>query len=307
MRQYLITVMLLVLHGLLLLGAAESFYFAVFARDSSSLTLIDKLFFLCLRVYGLFISALLLIRFKQSNLGLMFGLLLSTCSCLLGLYMAESILQSMGYPSELRERVVHPANFLEVREGPEFGVNFRTDAMGLRAPTRGTEPTSKDLPRMLILGDSFVEGWGVEYEESFPAILDEKFTELKVINAGIATSAPHRSFQVFRYLETELTPQCVLLAVYANDLFEMPSRQDFLPGVRDDISREGVHRLLHRAFPRFVVLLEYAFFKSMQSERRKTLRGASLLSAIRDRALRENVPVERLKAWDKAAKKVSGK
>jgi acyl-CoA thioesterase-1 len=77
-------------------------------------------------------------------------------------------------------------------------------------------------PRILFLGDSLTEGYGVQKEESFPSLLenklkqDLKMNDLKIINAGIggATSASGLS-RLEWHLKTKISH--LIIALGSND------------------------------------------------------------------------------------------
>lgn len=77
----------------------------------------------------------------------------------------------------------------------------------------------KDI-KVVMLGDSLTEGYGIASEKSFPALLEKKLKvkhpQIKVINAGISgsTSASAKS-----RLEWQLKsqPQLIVLSLGAND------------------------------------------------------------------------------------------
>lgn len=75
--------------------------------------------------------------------------------------------------------------------------------------------------RIVILGDSLTEGYGISKDVAFPALLEKKFhddgmTQVKIINAGISgstsSSAPGRLKWILK-----TNPHLVLLALGAND------------------------------------------------------------------------------------------
>jgi lysophospholipase L1-like esterase len=62
-----------------------------------------------------------------------------------------------------------------------YDVTYHVDEYGHR-PTSGTY----DRPKILILGDSYTFGQGVEDAEPFPSRLQEHFPDLKIVNGGVS-------------------------------------------------------------------------------------------------------------------------
>jgi lysophospholipase L1-like esterase len=104
----------------------------------------------------------------------------------------------------------------------DFQVTVRTNGLGLRgAPASAGKP--EGVFRVLVLGDSFAFGFGVEDDASFPAALARAlppppgFERVEVLNAGVAGWSAD---QYLLFLETRgfaLAPDLVLLAVTEND------------------------------------------------------------------------------------------
>lgn len=78
-----------------------------------------------------------------------------------------------------------------------------------------TLETSKQKT-LVIIGDSLTEGFGVARESAFPALMQEKIKDWKIINSGIsgATTASAKG-RVQWILKTK--PQVVMLILGAND------------------------------------------------------------------------------------------
>jgi lysophospholipase L1-like esterase len=101
-------------------------------------------------------------------------------------------------------------------------VTVRTNALALRgAPASAEKP--EGVYRVLVLGDSFAFGFGVEDAEAFPAVLGRALApppgreRAEVLNAGVAGWSAD---QYLLFLETRgfaLAPDLVLLAVSEND------------------------------------------------------------------------------------------
>ncbi len=74
---------------------------------------------------------------------------------------------------------------------------------------------------ILILGDSLTAGYGVEKDEAFPKLLEDRlrdlgFTEVKVVNGGFSGSTTASAFQRIRWY-MKLKPDMVILELGAND------------------------------------------------------------------------------------------
>lgn len=69
---------------------------------------------------------------------------------------------------------------------------YHVDSLGMRDASCREVPLHSDRPRIMIVGDSFVEGIGVSWEESFvgrlAAALDKRGVE--ILNAGVASYSP---------------------------------------------------------------------------------------------------------------------
>jgi hypothetical protein len=101
-----------------------------------------------------------------------------------------------------------------------------SDADGLRAETTGRR-LGAALPgerRLLLLGDSFVFGYGVEYAETFGARLEELLeqrtgTPWTVCNAGVPGHGP-RDFAAAWAAHAHLSPDLVIATTFAGNDFE---------------------------------------------------------------------------------------
>lgn len=82
-----------------------------------------------------------------------------------------------------------------------------------------------DRPLVLAIGDSFTQGYPVDAEQTYPAVLQQRLAargvQVDVANAGMGDSGPD---QQLRLLETRLLPRLrpavVVWTFYANDLWD---------------------------------------------------------------------------------------
>ena len=94
-------------------------------------------------------------------------------------------------PSRLFHHALKPMTSREDHFGPLTSM-YHVNSLGMRDASCHEIPLKSPRPRILIVGDSFVEGIGVSWEESFvgrlAVALDKRGVE--VLNAGVASYAP---------------------------------------------------------------------------------------------------------------------
>lgn len=110
------------------------------------------------------------------------------------------------------------------RRIPDFEVLFRINSLGLRndeIPAR-----EQNEYRVLVLGDSFTAGHGVEEIDAFPSLLSQYLqgsidprTHIRVINAGVSGFGTVHEVGLLKKLGGELKPNLVILALFVgNDI-----------------------------------------------------------------------------------------
>ena len=87
-----------------------------------------------------------------------------------------------------------------------------TNSLGYRSP----ELDSSSKIRIVAIGDSVTFGWGVAYEDSYPAILEEllnqKGSSTEVVNVGVPAMKPRHMAKWAELNLKELRPDLVLVA-----------------------------------------------------------------------------------------------
>ncbi len=140
-------------------------------------------------------------------------------SVVAALLLAEASLRLLGWPPEdpvwmtCRETAFQFAPNVNYRHmSTEFDVEFRTNRLGLRddevGPKRGY--------RILLLGDSFTCGYGVERPRLFADLIEEQL-QMEVINAGVGGFDIVHQLHYFRSRGRELRPDLVVYALYLNN------------------------------------------------------------------------------------------
>ena len=107
----------------------------------------------------------------------------------------------------------------------EFDVTYAINALGLRE--RPLAPGKPDgARRILMLGDSFTEGLGVESEQTFCALLqarldrEEPGARWQVINAGVRSYSPLLEYIYLRTGGLDLQPDVVVLNFDLSDVHD---------------------------------------------------------------------------------------
>lgn len=102
----------------------------------------------------------------------------------------------------------------------DFSITVRTSELGFRANS-GRKVQLGSRPLVLAVGDSFTFGWGVQYEQAWPAQLESLLSEggvsgsePLVMNAGVSGYSPRQIQQLTLDLVERLHPEAVVVGVY---------------------------------------------------------------------------------------------
>jgi lysophospholipase L1-like esterase len=107
---------------------------------------------------------------------------------------------------------------------PEFSTLVRHNAFGFRSPEIPLEKPD-GVCRVLVLGDSFTYGVGVENEETFVARIEELDPRLQVINAGVNGYGTAQELLTLTEKGLEFEPDLVIVAFFWNDVANSYKRQ----------------------------------------------------------------------------------
>ena len=99
----------------------------------------------------------------------------------------------------------------------DFRLTYTANAFGMR--DREREKPAGGRKRVVVLGDSFTEGWGVATEDRFSDRL-EKVTGLEHLNFGTSGSfGPTQEYMLYEHLAREFDHDAILLALLPDNDF----------------------------------------------------------------------------------------
>ncbi len=223
--------------------------------------------------------------------------------------LSEKTLEWCGFSQNLEKRVSYPAYFKKEMNLINRTYHFEANREGIRYPDISQEKKSPEEIRVLVIGDSFVEGLGVEAEQAFPALLEKEYSEenknILFINGGISGANPDVYARVLDKIGFSYHPDKLLLAIYANDLHDMPTLQEIsktdwkTPLHLEEIPEEpkGIKKAAHAIFPRLYTLLRgalmrYRYFRDRHQQ-------FDVIQLGRAEAMRKGIPAKKVEEWAK--------
>jgi lysophospholipase L1-like esterase len=106
----------------------------------------------------------------------------------------------------------------------DFEIKIKTNSWGLRE--REIEKNKPEgVFRVLILGDSFAQGWGVDVQDRFSEQASRLLqaagkTNIEIINAGVNSYSPLLEFEYLRNIGIEFDPDMVVVVLDWSDLHD---------------------------------------------------------------------------------------
>ncbi len=104
--------------------------------------------------------------------------------------------------------------------------SFKTNSRGLRDREYAlTKPAG--VTRIVILGDSFTWGWGVDDNKSYVEILESLLKNTEVLNLGVTAFQTQQEFEYLKLEGMGHNPDIVIIGFCLNDIFrsDFPQRQ----------------------------------------------------------------------------------
>lgn len=107
---------------------------------------------------------------------------------------------------------------------PEYCINIRTNSKGIRADREIPYEKTDGVKRIVLLGDSFAMGHGVDLEDTFSSqmqkLLEESGVNAEIVNLGVPSYGNAEELIVLKEEGLKYQPDLVLLAWHPSDYAE---------------------------------------------------------------------------------------
>jgi hypothetical protein len=103
------------------------------------------------------------------------------------------------------------------------GVSVTTNSYGMRGP----EPDPTRPEKIIVLGDSFTFGFGVQQDEIFPAVMQTELaaTDFDILNLAVSGYATHHEAAALKYKGLIWAPDVIIVGYVLNDPETEPIQQ----------------------------------------------------------------------------------
>ena len=143
----------------------------------------------------------------------------------------------------------HVAGRTTAFSNPEYAITESFNSRGVRGPEYSLEKPSDEY-RIVVLGDSFTEGYTVEFEELFSEVLKRRLSEqtgrrIEVINLGVGGYSTDQELLLYQTEGRQYHPDLTVLMFHDNDTWFNrqarygPWRRGYKPLFR--LEREALH------------------------------------------------------------------
>jgi hypothetical protein len=208
----------------------------------------------------------------------------------------DRLLGVLGYPST--PPVVHPGNFKQVRRNVEFDYSFETNSHGLRSKDLSTKK-APGTSRIFVAGDSYVEGFGVDADDTMVSRLETYANRdgdhVAFINGGLAGTGPLEYYKVFSHVGVQYDLDGLLISIYANDVSDTRAL-----GAGDAMSDEALlspplGRIKHAAYLLYPRMFE--MFRKISRDYHTRYERSDLIGSVSQRARKLGITPAEVEAW----------
>jgi len=132
----------------------------------------------------------------------------------------------------------------------EFKLDVRINNLGFRGANTTIKKTRK---RVLVIGDSFTFGWGVEEDESWIQLLSEKYPDIEFLNLGQGGNHPGDYVRIAKIAIPLLKPDLVIISILqGNDLYQLMRVIEFEENGAEIASRNEAKEPEQDKFRRYI-------------------------------------------------------
>jgi lysophospholipase L1-like esterase len=147
----------------------------------------------------------------------------------LGIGVAEVIVRGMAPPPDTKA-ISLPSSPRQYGYPPHFtgyagGVQFSTNSSGFRGPDFPEVNSAKDPAKdfnIVVVGDSYAFGYGVDYENTFPRIIERELSSsgapIKVFDLAVPGYDTAEELATLKEFARRLHPDLILLSYHLNDI-----------------------------------------------------------------------------------------
>jgi lysophospholipase L1-like esterase len=169
---------------------------------------------------------------------------------------------------------LHTPHNTGILQSKDFQATYHTDGHGFR--NTWPWPEAADI---VVVGDSFVFGYGVEDNETWPAILAQAPPQYRLLNLGLIGAGPEQYRRVYQTFGIQMRPKVLLVGMLMdNDLWDMEMFDRWLA-----LGGKGNY-MVWRSYGRYVFTLQeplnglknlgrrYSYLYNLMQNAYKTLR-----------------------------------
>lgn len=175
-----------------------------------------------------------------------------------------------------------------------YGATIRTNSLGLRADRDYPIPKPNHVKRTLVVGDSITLGWGVEYEDTYPKILELKLNNKagpthEVVNLGVGNyNTVNELASLKKHLDLE--PDLVVCGFYINDIEKVtyPSALQYFLMSHSYLYGFASDRLINLNYRK--TKSYRSFYNSQFADAQLTRRLNSALNGMIELTKKKNIP-----------------
>lgn len=228
-------------------------------------------------------------------------------SIIIGILAFEIVLIIVGYPNPLKYDPFYKSSDIDglvYEHKPNFSGKGRynktvnINSIGIRSYREFAIFPAKGVIRIAIVGDSFTFGVGVDYEKSYPYILENKLSSYgngmtwEVMNFGVNGYSADKMINTFEAKASKFKPNIAVLAIILDDFLEARMQfsvnNGYISSPNSMFSNKMKLQSIIRKF-RFATFIKMLFNKAKIIIRNKKLPDADGKSGVINEAFSEKV------------------